>query len=149
MKKCTRCKEEKSFESFSIKGNRKKDNSIIYQDFCKNCQNEYTKKWYIENKEKHKRNTAILNKKNFESIRYYIYNYLKDKECIDCKSIDFRTFQFDHRDRNNKVSEISTMVKNRVRLELIKLEINKCDIRCANCHIIKTGIENNAWWTKL
>ena len=61
--------------------------------------------------------------------------------CHDCGYRDDpRALQFDHV-RGVKLKAVSAMVT--YSLEHLIAEIEKCDVRCANCHIIKT--HPNAW----
>ena len=61
--------------------------------------------------------------------------------CIDCSYRDDpRALQFDHV-RGEKIRAVSSMVT--CSLEHLIAEIEKCDVRCANCHIIKT--HPDAW----
>ncbi len=58
--------------------------------------------------------------------------YKKLHPCIDCGESDFIVLDFDHRPGTNKRFTIGGT--NYHSLEVIKEEIAKCDIRCANCH---------------
>lgn len=69
-----------------------------------------------------------------------IYDYLKGKTCADCPENDPRVLQFDHV-RGVKTAGVSRMAKNKVSWPRILEEIEKCEIRCANCHARKTFIE--------
>ena len=40
----------------------------------------------------------------------------------------------DHIDPTTKIQDVSTMVKSQKSIKLIKEELNKCRILCANCH---------------
>lgn len=53
--------------------------------------------------------------------------------CIDCGEKDPVVLDFDHRDSKTKDLKIGHVLRE-VSLKRIKLEIEKCDIRCANCH---------------
>jgi hypothetical protein len=66
----------------------------------------------------------------------FVYKYLLGKKCIDCPESDIRVLQFDHV-RGKKITEVSKMVHEGYSLDMIKKEIEKCEIRCANCHIKK------------
>jgi hypothetical protein len=44
-----------------------------------------------------------------------------------------------------KEYNISSMVTNRLSVEKIQKEIQKCEIRCANCHKRKTA-HTNSWY---
>lgn len=55
-------------------------------------------------------------------------------KCIDCGEEDYRLLEFDH--KSNKIFSIAgTSGHSR---EKIKKEINKCDLRCVNCHHVKS-----------
>ena len=69
--------------------------------------------------------------------REYIQNYLKTHPCVDCGNSDLRVLDFDHV-RGLKVGSISNGVKDSWPLEKLQQEIDKCEIRCANCHRIVT-----------
>jgi len=62
---------------------------------------------------------------------------LLQSECMDCGLSDPRVLQFHHRDPTLKKGSISRMTKNGYSLKKLKEEIDKCDILCANCHLIR------------
>ena len=43
----------------------------------------------------------------------------------------------------------AVVVKCNIRAWGLKAELEKCDVRCANCHRRKTAIESGSWRTKL
>lgn len=57
--------------------------------------------------------------------------------CVKCGNTDRRVFHFDHIEPRDKRKSISALcvLKNRTQL---KEELEKCQILCANCHMIKT-----------
>jgi hypothetical protein len=63
--------------------------------------------------------------------------------CVDCGQTDIRCLEFDHV-RGEKSEEISRMLQN-LPWSVIEAEIAKCEVRCANCHRIKT-LERGRWW---
>lgn len=64
-----------------------------------------------------------------------VFEYLKTHPCIDCGESDPVVLDLDHRDPSQKAGSIADMV-NRVHSSIatITAEIEKCDVRCANCH---------------
>lgn len=140
MIKCTECLLLKPEENFAwrskTKGTRHKK--------CKACQKSYFSQHYQNNKEYYKSkvdsNRFSLKERNREFIR----EYLKNNPCIDCGNSDVRVLQFDHKELKNadpnrkRFSEIMTS-----RPKIIE-EIAKCDVRCANCHMIRTA-EQMGW----
>ena len=59
--------------------------------------------------------------------------------CIDCGyAAHAEALQFDHID-NNKKASVSNLIRSDYSWVTIMTEINKCEIRCANCHAVKTS----------
>ncbi len=58
--------------------------------------------------------------------------------CMDCGG-DFPVYvmHWDHLPGFEKVDEISSMVTSRTR-EAVLEELKKCELVCANCHVIRT-----------
>jgi len=77
-----------------------------------------------------------------ERNRRYIWNHLKQNPCIDCGENDPVVLEFDHRNPAEKVCGISEAAFIRkFSIQRLQEEIDKCDIRCANCHRRKTAQE--------
>ena len=73
--------------------------------------------------------------------RIFINDYLSDKNCVDCGESNPIVLDFDH--RKNKTMDISRMIRNNVSKDRLLTEIQKCDIRCCNCHRIRTAKQFN------
>lgn len=65
--------------------------------------------------------------------RQYVLEYLLKNPCVDCGEKDPIVLDFDHV-RGIKKSNISDMIDDPAGLKTIQEEIDKCDVRCANCH---------------
>jgi hypothetical protein len=52
--------------------------------------------------------------------------------------------QFDHV-RGKKRGNVSSLARQGLDLQVVKNEIKKCQIRCANCHVRKTAKEQG-WY---
>ena len=64
---------------------------------------------------------------------------LKANPCSDCgKSYPTCCMDFDHRKDTEKRYNVGSMFAHHYSIELIQLELNKCDLVCANCHRIRT-----------
>jgi hypothetical protein len=62
-----------------------------------------------------------------------------DRGCIDCGYDEYpEALDFDHRDPARKTEGIARMVSKHRTFEAILAEIEKCDVRCANCHRVMT-----------
>lgn len=68
----------------------------------------------------------------------YVYEYLRRHPCIDCGEEDPIVLDFDHVDPSTKHKGISELKYGQCSLRLLRHEIAKCVVRCANCHRRKT-----------
>ena len=71
--------------------------------------------------------------------------YFAEHPCVDCGERDIRCLEFDHRDRATKSANIAGLLRLVVSWDIICLEIEKCDVRCANCHRRRTAAQVNSW----
>jgi hypothetical protein len=71
--------------------------------------------------------------------------YFAEHPCVDCGERDIRCLEFDHRDRSTKTANIAGLLRLVVSWEVISAEIEKCDVRCANCHRRRTAAQVNSW----
>lgn len=135
MRTCRVCGAQESPDvSFVVKGN-----------ICLACQRIYTREHYQNNKAayayKAKRNRDIYVK----AVREFLQSYLREHPCIDCGESDLVVLDFDHKDPSLKVFHVAAAVNRKLKLESIKAEIEKCDVRCANCHRRRTAAQFG-WW---
>jgi hypothetical protein len=59
----------------------------------------------------------------------------KEAGCMDCGNSDYRVLEFHHRPDERK-SYVDMGMRHKS-VELIMSEIAKCDLLCANCHLIR------------
>jgi hypothetical protein len=111
---------------------------------CKACRKEYTQAHYQKNKERYIKNAVANNKVRGAANRAWLINYLRTQECVDCGNKDIEVLQFDHRNREEKTKMVYRFLASS--LERMIEEVNKCDIRCANCHM-KRSRRQMGWWT--
>jgi hypothetical protein len=81
----------------------------------------------------HHANTARYRARN----RELIYGFLAQHACVECGEADPRVLEFDHV-RGEKKGNISDMVRRGVPWARVTEEIQKCEVRCANCHRRRT-----------
>jgi len=122
---------------------------------------ENWRKWYESHKEEHKAKVIEWRKKNPEKCKEYSLkcnrkadrNWIKKKyqinkektkkyllshPCVDCGNKDVRVLEFDHV-RGIKYKQVTNLLQGS--WNKIFEEIEKCEVRCANCHKIKTDSE--------
>lgn len=83
-----------------------------------------------------------------ERAREHVYSYLEKKHCVDCAEKDPIVLQFDHVS-DEKHANISKLMNDGTGIEKIQAEMEKCVVRCANCHTRKTARDYNWYcWRK-
>ncbi len=92
--------------------------------------------WYPKNRKKHIRLARISNDKKIRELQNLVNEIKSSKGCKDCGNKDWRVLDFDH--IRDKKYGICNMVRLQMKKEKILEEIKKCEVRCANCHRIKT-----------
>jgi hypothetical protein len=110
--------------------------SYGHRHTCSECRNTYMNNHYHNNDYVKDNNRKSFNKMVSEN-KICFQEYMKDKKCVDCGISDQRVLDFDHINGDKK-HNISKMVNGSFLWITILAEIAKCEIRCANCHRIKT-----------
>lgn len=108
--------------------------------YCFECQRIYSREHYLRNKEKHNARRRRNQVRYIARNKRHMKDYLEGRACIDCGVSNPVVLEFDHV-RGSKKLEISCMINGGFSWERILQEIAKCEIRCANCHRVKTAIQ--------
>lgn len=124
MKECSKCKKFKEETDFRIRSSNKKLNS-----HCNECQKEYTRNHYLNNKK------YYLDKayRRGKEIRQWFEDYKNKLKCVSCGENDPVTFDFHHINPLKKDETIAFLVANNS-WNLLQTELKKCVVLCANCH---------------
>lgn len=133
MKNCSVCQEDKALDEFYARSAR-----------CKKCHNEYTRQHYRDNKQSYVDKAARRNIGIIEENRRKLIEYLSLHPCVDCPTTDVEVLEFDHVDPSTKTYNVSNMLKHS--WKRIEAEIEKCVVRCSNCHTKRTR-RQFGWWT--
>ena len=83
-------------------------------------------------------------KERIKRARQFIYDYLLSHPCVDCSETNPIVLEFDHI-KNTKIGQVGQMAKYNPSIKALAAEIEKCEVRCANCHRIKTAKNNGSW----
>jgi L-lysine 2,3-aminomutase len=92
---------------------------------CRPCYSERRKDIGIERKQK-------------------VLDYLREHPCLDCGETDPVVLEFDHV-RGIKKSAVADLIRRNYSWSVVAEEIEKCEVRCANCHRLKTARDHNYW----
>jgi hypothetical protein len=134
-KVCTICGETKPLEAFTVLS-RNRDG---HTSRCRPCVNAVNKRRYLNRTDYYRERLKFFNKKLGDDKAEKVFNYLAEHPCVDCGETDPVVLEFDHRDLATKTLAIAQMVERRCSWQRILAEIEKCDVRCANCHRRKTS----------
>lgn len=134
-KQCTRCNQIKPISEFN-KNKTKKDG---HHNLCRVCSNINSKTYYNKNKEEHIKKVRIITAKTRKENQKKLFEYYSTHPCIDCGNQNPIVLELDHRDGVDKFKNISKLIANAYSWDRIEEEILKCDVRCANCHRIRTA----------
>jgi len=96
-------------------------------------QKEYHEKWYSQNRGDRVAQVA----KRKRGIREWMRTLKESLSCERCGlsgQHNAWALEFHHRDPQDKVSLVSTMVSSGMAKKRIEAEIAKCEVICSNCH---------------
>lgn len=140
--RCSACRTYKPADAFSFS-----DMALgALNAYCRKCHATYRHAHYLKNKPDYIRRAIAQVKSHREENRRNVLLYLAMHPCIDCGAANPVVLEFDHRDRRTKLTEVSRMITNKRWLRVLA-EIEKCDVRCINCHRRKTAREFR--WAKV
>ena len=138
---CPACKQELSIDSFNFKNKKKGLRHVT----CRTCSRNQVRNHYNNNKKYYYDKNVSRRLKMQEDAGEKILAYLLDHPCVDCGEANPLVLQFDH--LHSKKANVSWM-KTNARRENVEKEIQKCEVRCANCHSIKTAKQRKTWLYK-
>lgn len=141
MKTCSACKQSKPVEDFSVRSSTMDGR----QYYCKECGKKHYKSWKDRSPETKNRYNDWKQKRKVEN-RQRLLAVLKESPCVDCGYEDVRVLQFDHV-RGTKVAGVAELLNRGAKWETILTEIEKCEVRCCNCHTVVTAERGNWWLT--
>jgi hypothetical protein len=108
------------------------------QSICMECKSKLNKARYyadpVARAKAVKKNILKARQRN----RQFVYAFLETHPCVDCGEARWQVLEFDHV-RGTKEYGISKMILHGMTLRRIKKEMDKCEVRCANCHRMKTA----------
>lgn len=130
---CRVCAKTKPLTEFPFRSLKRQTRQWI----CLLCQRAYTNDWYARNRKSHIAKARIRRDHHAAQLRSWVREYLEDHPCVDCGEANIDLLDFDH--LRDKHANVSTLTHVAVSWEVLKREIDKCEVRCANCHRRKTA----------
>jgi hypothetical protein len=129
MKYCPKCKIEKADGEF----HKAVDRGDGLQPYCKQCKKAIDAQIYSRGGEEYKRRKRerqrVIAKRNADLL----FEYLQHHPCVDCGESDPVVLVFDHvlGEKRYNIADVPSRYSS---WETIQAEIEKCEVRCANCH---------------
>lgn len=131
MKVCNKCGKEKELEQFNFVWPAKQDGRR--RPDCRECMCSKARADYKANPKAQKERMRVVGTRSRKVSKDFVQDYLKNHPCVDCGESDPIVLDFDHV-RGEKLSDVSRLANLGSRLWKIIKEIEKCEVRCANCH---------------
>lgn len=142
-KRCPNCKETKPVPEFGFKNRELR----LLQAWCRSCERVYKQAWYLRNRERHMANVHAQRQRVRSANRVRVLDYLMKHACVDCGEANLVVLDFDH--VRTKRWNIAYMVNRGFPWGTIQEEIQRCQVRCSNCHRIKTARERGYYDQKV
>ena len=142
MKQCGECKAILPLARFYFKSRK----SGRRHSRCKDCYRVYARNHYRNNPRQYSEYHRINDARYLARNRQLVSVYLLTHPCVDCGEADPILLDFDHV-YGVKTRNVSEMVSSSFSEERIMKEIQKCEVRCANCHRRKTAVQFQ-WFNK-
>ncbi len=133
LRRCPKCASELPLSAFTQRANGR------WSSYCKRCLSLYCREHYVKNAEKHNARRAETRRRHRIRNRAYVLEYLRSHPCVDCGETNLNVLDFDHTDPEFKEDEISHLSRRGRSLTDLKREIERCMVRCANCHRRRTA----------
>lgn len=122
-----------------------KKHDCEFEKKCKACNREYQRKWFAANKEVQIKRVMQNAARHKQILQEVVESHLLSNPCVDCQETDMIVLDFDHVDPSQKEHSISKIITRGMSLEKLLKEIDKCVVRCANCHRRRTAQQFNTW----
>ena len=141
-KNCSKCGKEKLIDEFFLRDKIKNKR----HSQCKDCykSSRSNKEHYEKYKPEYIKRAKNRKEKLASENRIKLLEYFKTHNCIVCGESNPIVLEFDHRNQHEKEYGISNMIYN-YSWKQILIEIDKCDVLCANHHKIRTS-KQMGWW---
>jgi len=130
--RCSRCRECKPVNEFAWR--RKKRGQR--DSYCRPCRAAYKQEHYAANRQRYIDKAGRRKRRLAEQNVLNLFQYFRSHPCADCGERDPLVLECDHLDV--KSFAIAQAMRDRT-WPAIELEIEKCEIVCANCHRRRTA----------
>lgn len=132
--RCTGCGVTKDLSEFPLRDASRG----TLQRRCRTCVAANSRAHYRAHTARYLAQAALRNENLRTENNEELLSYLASHPCVDCGESDPTVLEFDHRDPRDKSAEVSRLLHT-ASWSIVRLEIDKCDVRCGNCHRRRTA----------
>lgn len=141
-KRCSRCGITSPESAFPWKHRARG----LRRSWCRSCARAYGHEHYLAHIDRYKAKAKLHRRSGRLRVRTLLKDYLKSHPCVDCGQADVAVLEFDHREPQSKRMSVSRLAAGAGWSTVLR-EIDKCDVRCVNCHRRRTSRQFD--WAKL
>ena len=141
VKQCPRFRRELPLAEFNLK-NRSSGRLQVY---CRPCSRAYVRDHYQRNRSYYIEKAKAQKARDRPRLLRFVLEYLLEHPCVSCGETDPAVLEFDHIDPATKTAEVAALVSDGNGWRRVLAEIEKCVVRCANCHRRRTAQQFN-WY---
>jgi hypothetical protein len=134
VKLCTGCGRVRPIAEYAVKNKGRGTRAA----WCRACRSAYGKNHYQRNRDKYLAKAKRRRHRERDNYWAWLMRYLQCHPCVDCGETDPVLLQFDHRDGTEKLDTIGALLSGSSWATFLA-EVAKCDVRCANCHRVRTA----------
>lgn len=143
-RRCSHCKEPKKLLAFATY--RGRDGQLHRRGICRECRDTYAtenfarlQEWRRDYNARTRDARCLRNAARRAEAKAFVDAYKAARPCADCgRFFPPVAVDLDHV-RGAKTRAVAGLVSGAYKLDLIRLEIAKCDVVCACCHRIRTA----------
>ena len=134
MKLCPHCNQHKDESAFAR--NRSRADGLQAQ--CRQCVKGIQHNWYVKHRAVHYENIHRRRRELADGLAKRLLDYLAEHPCVDCGESNPIVLEFDPM-RDTKKFSLRNHFAHGSSWQVILKEIETCEVRCANCHRLKTA----------
>lgn len=107
-------------------------------NLCRRCRAAYKRAHYAAHQKRYVANAAARTRRVTVTRTRFIIDYLGRHPCVDCGEADPLVLEFDH--LGDKKFNISEAIRGYRSMDAFLVELQKCEVVCANCHRRRTAV---------
>jgi hypothetical protein len=128
VRQCAMCRQWKQESEFH-------DSRTGQFSYCRECRCAYDRRYY---RERGRAARLARSRARVDAARAWMASIKRDGPCADCGRVfPVWVMHWDHLPGYEKIGCISDLVRSR-RRTLVVEELTKCELVCANCHVLRT-----------